>query len=94
MKIPKSSSSLFWDTDMDTLDFKQHRRFIIERVLEQGTSTDAAWLLTQYPVSVIAEVVRTSRRLSEKSKNYWGLKFGVWNHSVPSTKQRATIWNY
>ena len=94
MAIPSSLHTVFWDTNIDEIDLDQHRSFVIERVLEYGTSQDAVWLSQQYPMSGIAEVIQNSRRLSEKSRNYWGLKFGLWNHSMPSTKQRATIWSY
>ena len=85
---------LFWDTDPDTLDMEQHRVYIIERVLEHGREEDARWLFRQYSRSAIAEIVNTSRRLSQKSKNYWGIILGLWNTPPQSAKQPAKIWKY
>ena len=96
MAIPSSAHFLFWDIDIDKLDLERYRHFVIERVLEHGTNSDATWIFMQYPTSVIADIAQTSRRLSEKSRNYWGLKLGLWNHpiSMQSVKKPATIWKY
>lgn len=83
---------LFWDTDQ--ADPGQHPAYIIERVLEHGRKEDAEWLFRQYDRQTIAEVVKKSRRLSPKSRNYWGIMLGLWKQLPPSARQPAKIWKY
>lgn len=87
-------SHLFWDTDPDQMDLERHRAYIIERVLEHGDDEDARWLFRQYSRSVIAGVVQKSRRLSQKSKNYWSIILGLWKTLPQSAPQPAKIWKY
>ena len=85
---------LFWDTDPEQLDPERHRAYIIERVLEHGNDKDAEWMLRRYARPVIVEVVKKSRRLSPKSKNYWGIMLGLWKQLPQSAKQPEKIWKY
>ena len=85
-------SHLFWDTDQ--ADPVKHSAYIIERVLEYGREEDAQWLFRRYDRQTIAEVIGKSRRLSRKSRNYWGIIFGLWKELPQSAKQPAKIWMY
>ena len=85
---------LFWDTDPDQLDPEQHRAYIIERVLEHGNEKDAEWLFTEYARPAITDVLEKSRRISAKSKNYWGIILGLWKQLPQSAPQPARIWKY
>jgi hypothetical protein len=64
---------LFWDTDTSRLDLQQNKEYIIERVLELGDENAVSWLVSCYPRSEIKKVLRSSRRISRKSANYWSL---------------------
>ena len=86
--------SLFWDVDFLTLDVKKHLIFIIERVLEFGDREAVQWLFKNYTPAEISGVVLHSRRLSPKSKNFWALKFNLWNNIQPSDNKQKTIWRY
>ncbi|MEK7098953.1 MAG: hypothetical protein AAB916_00355 [Patescibacteria group bacterium] len=83
---------LFWDTDQ--VDPVRHPDYVIERVLEYGRERDARWLFRRYDRHAIADVIEKSRRLSRKSKNYWGIMLGLWKQLPPSAKQPAKIWMY
>ena len=63
----------FWDVDPRLLDITQHEHSIIERLLERGDLESIRWLLKTYDRSRIANVVRVSRSLSRKSRNFWEL---------------------
>ena len=76
-EIPKEFYPLFWDTDPRKLDLKHHSRYIIERILELGTLKAFKWLQWIYPSRLIAETCRSSRRVSEKSGNFWLLWLGA-----------------
>ncbi len=73
--VPKEYDALFWDADPRRLRLRPHARYIIERVLEMGGLDAAAWLQRTYPTGLILDVCRDSRRISEKSRNFWNLWF-------------------
>jgi hypothetical protein len=77
--IPSGFLKYFWDVDPHTLNIRRHSRFIIERVLELGDLKALWWTQKQYPTSLIIEVCRTSRRLSQRSRHFWIVWFGE-NH--------------
>lgn len=75
--IPKHLWPLFWDTNIADFDPRQHPVYTIERVLEHGDEDDVAWLLREFTSAQIEEVLRTNRRLSPRSANFWALIFHV-----------------
>ena len=82
---------LFWDADEKEIDFDAQAAYVIERVLEHGNDAQAAWLFGRYPSDTIQRVVEISRGLSAKSRQYWLVKFGLWNTQL-SAPQRSAIW--
>lgn len=68
---------LFWDVDPESLDQRQHQRFIIERILMLGRPADIRWLLAKYAESEIRNVVCCSRQLDCRTANYWAVHFGI-----------------
>lgn len=81
----------FQDVDPDTIDVSQHATFIIERLMEFGDDTAVAWLERTYPREQLAEVVRTSRRISPKSANYFAIKYGIPIEEVRCLTQRSPL---
>ncbi len=75
--VPKNISYLFWDTKRENIHLKRNARYITERVLDYGDLNALSWLHRVYPVQVIIDVLRLSRNISEKSRNFWKLWFGV-----------------
>jgi hypothetical protein len=73
---------LFWDTNVDEFDPRRHPVYTIERVLEHGDEEDVVWLLRQFTTTQIEDVLRTNRRLSPRSANFWALVFHVPARSV------------
>lgn len=67
--------SLFWDVDVATFVPAAHPRYTIERVLEHGDDADVAWLTQLFSAEQIRDVLRTDRRLSPRSANFWALVF-------------------
>lgn len=75
LMIPEHARRLFWDTaGVEPTVFP---RYTIERVLEHGTEEDVAWLRRVFPHAQITDVIRTDRRLSPRSANFWALCFEV-----------------
>lgn len=67
----------FWDTDVEALDIRRHRRYIIERILELGDEQAVGWMKKNFSADDIRERVRNSRRLSARSRNFWQLVFNL-----------------
>ena len=76
--------SLLWDVADQTLSEAQYQHIIIERVLEHGNEAQVAWLFKRYPKNAIRDVAKQSRRLSQKSKNYWHIILGIWSREAQS----------
>lgn len=75
--IPEALRPLFWDTDAAKIDIKKNSRYIVERILELGNMNALSWLERLYPARKIIEVLKTSRKISKKSKNFWEVWFDV-----------------
>lgn len=75
-EIPDKFSALFWDTDPSSIDLKKNSRYVIERILEMGSMDAVQWLQRIYPTRLIIEVCEYSRKVSERSKNFWRIWFG------------------
>jgi len=75
--VPEWLRYLFWDTDFKKIQMKRNARYVIERILEFGDLNSLEWLQKVYPISTIIDVIFLSRVISEKSRNFWMLWFGV-----------------
>lgn len=75
--VPERFRSLFWDTSLGNIQIRRHARYIIERVLEFGDMDALEWLQRVYPTRMIIDVLSVSRSISDKSRNFWEIWFGV-----------------
>ena len=92
MNFPEQVQRFFWDVDSKSLDVDQNRHFVIERILEKGDEAAVTWLRKQFEDKELKEVVSSSRRLSPKSRNYWGLILHLWSTSNQLPKTPGAIW--
>jgi len=69
--IPESLKKYFWDVEFSELSFEKHSRFITKRILNYGNMGDIKWLLTVIKTDFIKKIIRTSRNLNAKTRNYW-----------------------
>jgi len=70
-RVPQWLHPLFWDVDPATISIRGNARYVIERILETGSLEAFQWLQDVYPTRLIAETCSTSRKISEKSRNFW-----------------------
>jgi hypothetical protein len=75
--IPHDLRPLFWDTNIENFNPADYPAYTIARVLEFGDEKAIAWLKATFSESQIVEVVRTERRLSRKSANFWALVYNT-----------------
>ena len=75
--IPQALRPLFWDTNLDDFEPLSFPAYTIARVLEFGDEKAIAWLRETFSETQIVEVLRTERRLSRKSANFWALVYHI-----------------
>lgn len=93
----KLSSYLFWDVDLEGLDYKLHARFVIERVLMRGTLDDWNQIRDHYGNEYIKKEVVQIRYLDKLTLNYCSSYFNIPKPSFKcsSIKQSfQTHWDY
>ena len=62
-----ADQSLFWDTDLSTLNEVIHAQSIIERVLERGSWENIKELIQHYGCDKIAEAIQNASWFSDKT---------------------------
>lgn len=94
---PLKNKSLFWDIDINMLDYDKHTRFIIERVLLKGDLPDWFELKKIYGTERIKKEILQIRYLDKKTLSFLSLIF-----DIPKEKFRCynikqytrSYWNY
>jgi len=75
VRLPKEFKKYFWDVDFKKLSLKKHLNFILSRLMNLGDQKVLKWLL-RLPPKVIIGVVKKSRELDDKTRNYWLFIYG------------------
>jgi hypothetical protein len=69
--IPVEFRKYFWDVDFSDLTMEKYPGFIAERILNYGDLDGIKWLLSQTDRDFIKTLIKNSRNLNAKTKNYW-----------------------
>ena len=73
-----TKKSLFWDTDVNSIDMVKNKRYIIERILKFGDFDDYHWMRNTYSTENIKDVILEERSdLDPKSINFWCNNFNI-----------------
>ncbi|MFO7789879.1 MAG: DUF6922 domain-containing protein [Bacteroidota bacterium] len=96
-ELPKLNKSLFWDVEINNLDYEKHKRFVIERVLTRGNLSDWKELKSFYGLKTIQNEALQIRYLDKKTLNFCQTLF-----NIPKEKFRCyntepsirKLWNY
>lgn len=75
--VPSHLAPLFWDVDLASFDPLEYPGYAIAHVLEWGDLEAIAWMKATLPESKVTEVLRTDRRLSRRSANFWALVYEI-----------------
>ena len=86
LMIPQYLHTIFWDVNLDNFDPLTFPTYTIGRILEYGNQDAMAWLKDTFSDNQIVEVVRTERRLSRRSANFWALVYGLSPDQVAALK--------
>lgn len=77
---PLTKKTLFWDTDVTSINPVLHKRYIIERILRFGNLTDYSWLKNVYSEKEIKGVIQRERsELDRRSMNFWRFIYKIGN---------------
>ncbi len=55
--------ALFWDIDLDQLDFERHKRQIIIRVFERGNKNEVHQIINLYGKETVSEIIKNASSL-------------------------------
>jgi hypothetical protein len=72
-KLPDQYQKYFWDCDFYEITMKKYQFFITERLLNYGNEQTLKWLLARINIIDLENVVKKSRNLDKKTKNYWNI---------------------
>jgi len=85
--IPQYLRPFFWDVNIDDFEPTSYPDYTIARILEYGDDRAVAWLKETFSEDQIKQVIRSERRLSRKSANFWALVYGIPADNVAALKQ-------
>ena len=79
--IPQSVKACLWSYDTNMIDFSipDHRKRVIQNVLNRGTSDAVSWLRSTFSSQEITEAIETSSNSdwNKKSLSLWSLVFNT-----------------
>jgi hypothetical protein len=76
--------ALFWDIDVKTIDFEQHKGSIIERILMRGRLEEFREMMRFYGKDVVRNIVLDARYLDKYSLAFCSAIF-----HIPTTEFRC-----
>ncbi|MFH1890913.1 MAG: hypothetical protein ABIJ91_05125 [Candidatus Kuenenbacteria bacterium] len=74
---PKLSKTLFWDVKATDIDFDEHKKYVVQRVLMLGDGNDWQEIKKYYGLKNIAKIAVQIKDLDKKSCNFWSLIFNI-----------------
>ena len=77
LEMPANFRRYFWDCNFENIDMNQHLIFITERILNLGNREAVQWLKNNVDENIFKRVVLKSKKLNQKTKNYWKLILNV-----------------
>lgn len=97
--IPSSFNKYFWDVAFKKIDSQKNSVFVAERLIELGDLEQLKWLKSTYGVEFLKEIVKRSRRLSQKTANFFAIYFGINPEDIlclqkDFRQKHKAIWNH
>ncbi len=71
--LPEELRKYFWDVAFNDISLEKYPGFIAERIMNLGNREAITWLLAVLDRDFINTLVRKSRNLTPKTRNYWQL---------------------
>lgn len=70
--LPSRVKKYFWGDNLDQLNWRQHKQYISQTLLDKGDVESISWLFNKIDLDQIKEML-PSLKLSPKSLNFWKL---------------------
>ena len=74
--LPVKYKKYFWDCSYRQLKWENHKKFISERILNFGDFESVDWLRKRLLNSELSRIIKTSKNINDKTKNYWKIILG------------------
>ena len=82
-QLPILFKPYFWDVRFENLEKEKNEFFVIKRVLDRGNTGDILWLINNYGLDKIKQVVVKTRDLSRPTGNFWADMLGLEKQNLP-----------
>lgn len=69
-QIPAQIQTYFWGDNLEELDWSQHKKYIIQTLLDKGDTDALNWLFKQTSKAKLQNIL-PSLKLRPKSSNFW-----------------------
>jgi hypothetical protein len=69
-RLPTQIQSYFWGDNVDELNWSDHKKYIIQTLLEKGNTEALSWLFKQTTKKELQELL-PQLKLQPKSSNFW-----------------------
>ena len=91
------SPHIFWDLEVNSINFQQHARLVIERVVRYGSLADWHQLKAFYGIHRIKKEAVEIRTLDKKTLNFLSVILEIPKvkfRCYKQTQSTTTHWNY
>lgn len=91
------SKTLFWDTDINKIDYERNARHIIERVLQHGNLSDWFEIKKYYILERLQNEIIQIRYIDQVSLNFCSKYFQISKEKFKCYNTAQSIqkrWNY
>lgn len=87
--LTKIRKILFWDTDIDKIDWQKHKRAVIKRIFERGNDSEIKEIIEFYGNEIVIRELKITPQflpaLSMNAKKYLGITLTSTNDSHKTT---------
>ena len=70
VNLPAALKKYFWGDDLNDITWSNHKKYIVQTLLEKGSDHAIGWLLNQVNKVQIKQML-PRLKLSKKSMNFW-----------------------
>lgn len=85
-KVPPEVKKLFWE--YKEIDGEKNKNLVVGRIMEMGNDVQVEWMLSNYLVGDLGDILKSSKNISPKSANYWAKYFGYSFEEVECLKRQ------
>ena len=92
--LPENLRPFFWDVGFRNLSVKDSSYFIISRLMEHGDEAEIRFLLKTFSQNEIIHVLKNSRSLSRRSREFWKIFFDLDDEPCTPKRYPTPYGNY